>query len=57
MLHLKLTIMALLWAGGFIVGKNITDQAGPFIEFSSTGAFIIGAMTRLNNTLPTALTM
>jgi len=30
MLHLKLTIMALLWAGGFIAGKNIADQAGPF---------------------------
>ncbi len=30
MIHLKLTIMALLWAGGFIVGKQITYQAGPF---------------------------
>ena len=30
MLHLKLTIMALLWAGGFIAAKQITYQAGPF---------------------------
>ena len=30
MIHLKLTIMALLWAGGFIAGKQITHQAGPF---------------------------
>lgn len=30
MIHIKLIIMALLWAGGFIAGKLITFQAGPF---------------------------
>ena len=30
MIHIKLTIVALLWAGGFISGKLITYQAGPF---------------------------
>lgn len=30
MIHLKLTIMALLWAGGFIAAKQIAHQAGPF---------------------------
>ena len=30
MIHLKLTIMAFLWAGGFIAGKFAILQAGPF---------------------------
>lgn len=30
MIHVKLTIMALVWAGGFVAGKIITDHAGPF---------------------------
>jgi drug/metabolite transporter (DMT)-like permease len=30
MIPLKLTIMALLWAGGFIVAKVISPMAGPF---------------------------
>lgn len=30
MIHLKLTFMALLWAGGFVAAKNVVDYAGPF---------------------------
>lgn len=30
MIHIKLIIMALLWAGGFIASKLIITQAGPF---------------------------
>ena len=30
MIPLKLTIMAVLWAGGFIVAKVISPMAGPF---------------------------
>jgi len=29
-IHIKLTIMALLWAGGMVVSKLIAEQAGPF---------------------------
>jgi drug/metabolite transporter (DMT)-like permease len=45
MIHFKLTIVALLWAGGFIAGKLITHQAGPFtisfIRFFIAAVFLV----------------
>ncbi len=46
MIHFKLTIMALLWAGGFVAGKIIVDYAGPFTVaffrfFIATGILVV----------------
>jgi drug/metabolite transporter (DMT)-like permease len=48
---IKLTIMAILWAGGFIVSKVISPMAGPFtITFIRFGfvALVIGCYLRVN---------
>lgn len=43
---IKLTIMAVLWAGGFIVAKVISPQAGPFtitfLRFAAVTVFLGG---------------
>lgn len=50
MIHLKLTIMALVWAGGFVAGKVIVDHAGPFsvafFRFAIATAVLIGILSR-----------
>ncbi len=55
MIPLKLTIMAVLWAGGFIVAKVISPLAGPFtITFFRFGfvALLIGAYIWMKDEKP-----
>ena len=52
MIHIKLTIMALLWAGGFISAKAIAAEAGPFticfLRFLIASVLIFAVVARSN---------
>lgn len=51
-IHVKLTIMALLWAGGFISAKMIAEQAGPFticfLRFLIASVLVSAVVARRN---------